>query len=372
MKVLQVCPYDFARPGGVQRHVRDLARALAAAGHQVGVVAPGPGTEPGVRYVGRRRPWAMHGTGFELTWAPRGAFDELARQGIDVLHVHTPWTPFMPWQALRALAPLARTRVATFHDTPPPSWSGALQRALYTVLSRRLSHRLDAMIAVSASVERHLRGRAGCARYRLPACINLSPYARVARQAKDERTVLFVGRLEPRKGILLLIEALARVPGARLIVCGDGPERAAAEGLAREKGVGARFTGALDDEAKLALYGEADLFCAPSPYGESYGLVLAEAMAAGLPVVAAANDGYRAVLDGDGAAGLCAAGSAPALAEKINEVLASAELRERLSAWGRREAVRADVNARLGEFLAIYERSNGLGSGSQRSSMARR
>lgn len=364
MKVLQVCPYDFARPGGVQRHVRDLARALRAAGHEVTIAAPGPGSDAGVHYVGASRPWTLHGTGFEITWAPRSAFDAL--RGFDVLHLHTPWTPFMPWQALRAVD--ARVRVATFHDTPPPTWSGALQRSLYRVLSRRLSHRLDAMIAVSASVERHLRGRS--ARYRLPACVDLRPYAGVTR--KGGGGILFVGRLEPRKGILILIEALALVPGARLIVCGDGPERAQAQALAKARGVDARFTGALDDAAKLALYADADLFCAPSPYGESYGLVLVEAMAAGLPVVAAANDGYRSVLDGEGAAGLCAPGSAAALARKITEVLGNAELRTRLTTWGRREAPRADVTARLGEFLAIYERSNGLGSGSQRSSMARR
>jgi phosphatidylinositol alpha-mannosyltransferase len=371
MKVLQVCPYDFARPGGVQRHIRDLSHALRAAGHAVTIAAPGPGAGADAHYIGSRRPWRMHGTGFELTWAPRVAIEDLARQAFDVVHLHTPWVPFMPWQVLRRLAPMARARVATFHDTPPHTVSGEMQRAVYKVLSRRLSHRLDAMIAVSASVERHLRARGECARYRLPPCIDLAPYSAVTRRDGGS-AILFVGRLEPRKGVLLLIEALARLPGAKLIVCGDGPQRGAAEALARAKGVAVRFTGALDDAGKLAFYGEADVLCAPSPYGESYGLVIAEAMAAGLPVVAGANDGYRAVLDGDGAAGLCEPGSVPALAERLAEVLTNRALRQRLSAWGRREALRADMNERLSDFLAIYERSNGLGRGNQRSSSARR
>ena len=370
MRVLQVCPYDYARPGGVQRHVRDLSRALSAAGHAVTVAAPGPGDTAGVHYIGSRRPWRMHGTGFELTWAPRAAVEELARCPFDVLHVHTPWVPFMPWQVLSRLAPLARARVATFHDTPPHNVSGEMQRALYKVLSRRLSHRLDAMIAVSASVERHLRARAQCARYRLPPCIDLGPYFAMTRRDGGS-AVLFIGRLEPRKGLLLLIEALASLPGASLTVCGDGPQRGAAEALAKRKGVAVRFTGALDDAGKLALYREADVLCAPSPYGESFGLVIAEAMAAGLPIVAAANDGYCTLLDGEGAAGLCAPGSAAALAERLGAVLASRDLRERLSAWGRREASRADINVRVPEFVALYERSNGLGRGNQRSSSAR-
>ena len=356
MKVLQVCPYDFARPGGVQRHVRDLSRALKTAGHEVSIVAPGAGTEAGVHAIGAHRPWSLHGTNLELTWASQRAFDGLARERFDVLHVHTPWTPFMPGQALRRLAPLARVRVATFHDTPPPTWSGALRRALYKVWSRRLSYRLDAMIAVSASVDRHLRARAGCARRRLPACIDLRPYAGVSAKTQGgPPVILFVGRLEPRKGILLLIEALAIAPGATLVVCGDGPERAAAEALAAAKRVPVRFTGALDDAARLALYGEADLFCAPSPYGESYGLVIAEAMAAGLPVVAAANDGYRTVLQGDGAAGLVAPGSARALAEGLSRLIGDPALRQSLSRWGRRRAQDADINVRLGDFISLYE-----------------
>ena len=379
MRVLQVCPYDLGRPGGVQRHVRDLSRALAAAGHRVTIAAPGPGSEARIHYVGTRRPGRLHGTSFELTWASRQALDTLATQHFDVVHVHTPWTPFMPWQLLRRLAPLVRVRVATFHDTPPPTLSGALQRAAYRILSRRLSHRLDAMIAVSESVEWHLRARKGCAQYRLPPCVDLRVAATLPGAKRDgPPVILFVGRIEPRKGLLLLVEALAllraRHPEAMLVVCGDGEQRAAAQALVQAKGLAhaVRFTGALDDAAKLALFAQATVLCAPSPYGESYGLVIAEAMAAGLPVVAAANDGYAALLQGEGGAGLAAPGSPEALAERLGDVLASPELRQRLSDWGRRAAVASDISARLPEFLAVYERSNGLGSGNQRSSSARR
>ena len=165
MKVLQVCPYDIARPGGVQRHVVDLANALARAGHEVTIVAPAGAAAPPVESrvelyrLGRAREWGMHGTRFEVTWASRdelALFESRARvKAFDVAHFHTIWTPFMPWQVYRLR--LAARNVATFHDTPPPGLSGAVTRVAFGMMSRRLSKSLDAMIAVSSAPARHLR-----------------------------------------------------------------------------------------------------------------------------------------------------------------------------------------------------------------------
>lgn len=365
MKVLQVCPYDIARPGGVQRHIVDLSNALVRAGHHVTIVAPEGAAPPPladnveILRIGRARGWRMHGTAFEVTWGSSAELARLNSRRFDVAHFHTIWTPFMPWQIFRR-RPATHT-VATFHDTPPPGISGALTRAAFAFMSRRLSRGLDVMIAVSNAPAKHLRLDGHSRLVLLPGCIDLSPYAALKREGESGSTILFVGRLEPRKGVLLLIEAYARVkqshPAARVVVCGDGEQRKAAEALAARLGVagGVTFTGALPDAERLALYSRADLFCAPSPYGESYGLVLAEAMAAGLPVIAAANDGYRTVLTGAGAAGLVKPGDVDDLAQRLTHVLGSTELRTGLSAWGRECAWRSDVNARLPEFLALYE-----------------
>jgi phosphatidylinositol alpha-mannosyltransferase len=372
MRVLQICPYDIGRPGGVQRHIVDLSNTLARAGHEVTIVAPTGGDAPPLhprvelQCLGRPRELRMHGTRFEATWASRGELDRLESSAranpFDAAHFHTIWTPFMPWQVWRRIRGLVARNVATFHDTPPPGISGALTRSLFRVLSRRLSKRLDAMIAVSTAPAQHLRVVDGSRLVVLPGCIDLHPYAALARSRNPipGYTILFVGRLEPRKGILILIEAFARVKGdeprARLVVCGDGDQRADAEALAERLGVAdaVTFAGGLSDAERLTLYGHADAFCSPAPYGESYGLVLAEAMAAGVPVVAAANPGYRTVLTGAGAAGLVKPGDAAELATRLAQVLASFELRESLTRWGNESAWRSDVSARLPEFLALY------------------
>jgi phosphatidylinositol alpha-mannosyltransferase len=369
VKILQVCPYDVSRPGGVQRHVVDLSNALARAGHEVAIVAPATGAAPllerGVELlrVGRTREWGMHGTRFEVTWASRDELDrvEARAREFDAAHFHTIWTPLMPWQVYRRVGRRVGRCVATFHDTPPPGVSGTLTRAAFGFLSGRLSRRLDTMIAVSSAPAQHLRVSGRARLVILPGCIDLTPYASIAREPEANGcTVLFVGRLEPRKGVLLLVEAFARVkaeaPLARLVICGDGEQRAEAEALAARRKVAdaVTFTGALADAERLALYARADVFCAPSPFGESYGLVIAEAMAAGLPVVAAANAGYRTVLTGMGATGLVEPGDVGALAGRLAQVLGSHGLRSELSQWGREHAWRSDVSARLPEFLELY------------------
>jgi phosphatidyl-myo-inositol alpha-mannosyltransferase len=374
MRILEVCPYDLGRPGGVQRHILDLAAALARAGHEVVLLAPAtPSAQashalpPGcaILSLGRFQTWRLHGTAFEVARASRAELQGLLRlhseKPFDVVHFHTLWTPWLPWQVFRLFSGSGIRYVATFHDTPPPTWSGRLMRVAFRLLSRLLTRRIGAAIAVSASPAGHLWLAPGCRFHTLPPCIDLSGLLAIPAIAEPERppSILFIGRLEPRKGVMLLIESFARVrrrhPRARLLICGEGEQsEAARERVAQLDLAGAvEFTGALDDAAKTRLYRQADIFCAPSPYGESYGLVLAEAMAAGLPVVAAANSGYRTVLTGEGAAGLVKPGDTAALADTLATFLASPALRHSLSAWGRRQALDSDIGHRLDAFTRI-------------------
>ena len=142
MRIAQVCPYDPDRHGGVQRNMHALAAALSARGHQTLIIAPGTPdpAHPAVWRLGGMRSVRFAGTRFEVTWAPaedlRQTLDMLRAWGPDVVHFHTPWDPLMPWQLFRRLAV---TRVATFHDTPPPGATRRIRSATRSACSRRAS-----------------------------------------------------------------------------------------------------------------------------------------------------------------------------------------------------------------------------------------
>jgi phosphatidyl-myo-inositol alpha-mannosyltransferase len=385
MRVLEVCPYDLERPGGVQRHVLDLGEALAEAGHDVVIVAPSDPSKsgqlrPGLRTVCVRgaRVFRWHGTAFEMTRASAADLRSLLSMHdeapFDVVHFHTLWTPWLPWQVFRLFAGQRVRFVATFHDTPPLTWSGQLARGVFRLLSRYFSSRLDAAIAVSEAPAQHLWLAKRCALHILPPCIDLRALRNLvttSRQRSSER-ILFVGRLEPRKGVLLLIQAFALVrqlhPSAQLAICGDGEQADPAMALAQSLDLGEAvcLTGYVDQVERNRWLSDADVLCAPSPYGESYGLVLAEAMAAGLPVVAAANLGYRSVLSGEGATGLTEPGDVTSLSEKLVLLLENRPLRERLVSWGREQSQLSDVRYRLKDFVEIFSPPTDIGGKGQK------
>ena len=370
MRIVQVCPYDPDRHGGVQRNMHALAGALEARGHETLIIAPGTASpqETGIWRLGAMRSVAFAGTRFEVTWAMA---DELGRTLAalrqwqpDVVHFHTPWDPLMPWQLFRRLDV---TRVATFHDTPPPGLTGAMLRNLFKVLSRYLLSELDGAIAVSSSPLAHLRpGASGVTPVVLPPVTDLSPFLAVHKVASAQPTILFLGRLEPRKGVQVLLDAATRLasgavalpaglPRPRFVVAGDGDLRGAV--LATQARLGAGwidFIAAPTQEEQQRLLAEATLAVSPALYGESFGIVLAEALASGTPIIGADNAGYRTVLTGRGAELLVPAGDAQALARLIARLLSDADARAALGDWGRAHARQYDVAERVGDFEAFY------------------
>jgi phosphatidylinositol alpha-mannosyltransferase len=362
MKIGIVCPYDMDRPGGVQAHVRDIAAALAARGHAVRIVSPGAAGEAAeegrLARFGRRRMIGFNRTRFEISLAwgaeARRLSAWLAAERFDVLHLHTPWDPFLPVQVLRRAG--AAARVATFHDTPPDDFGGRMTRRLFRCLAPWFARRLDRVFAVSEGQFGHLVAPAGTELAALPPSIDLSRLLAQPRRPRGDGAVqvLFVGRLDARKGASLLLDAFARLRAEglplRLVVAGDGAEAAALAARARPE---VRFAGRVTEEEKARLLAESDVFCAPSPGGESFGLVVVEAMAAGLPVVAAANAGYSRVLAARPEC-LVAPGDAAALADGLRRFAADAGLRAGLAAWGRGEAPRYDAAVWAERFEEIY------------------
>jgi phosphatidylinositol alpha-mannosyltransferase len=376
MRIAQVCPYDIDRPGGVQRHIRDVAASLAAGGHEVTIIAPKanpslPDSEEqgGVRLcrVGAAFRVRVGGTGYELSAATgrrRRALQRLVKESdFDVVHYHTMWVPFVPMQVFRAAA---KPSVATFHDTTAPSPSGRIMRACFRAFSRRVLPRLGEVIAVSEGPVASFGARRPSRPIHIIApCTDLARFAGVpAAHAEPGAPVriLFLGRLEPRKGALLLLEAYRRLraenPEIVLTIAGEGPEETALRDYVRAHALaGVTFHGAFRDAETPSLYAACDIFCAPSPYGESFGIVIAEAMAAGRPVVAAANSGYAQLLTGEAAPFLVPPFDIDALAGALKRLVRDPLLRDRLGAWGRENSVQYDCNRVVHRLVTLYERA---------------
>jgi phosphatidylinositol alpha-mannosyltransferase len=373
LRIAQVCPYDLDRSGGVQVHVRDTAQALAELGHEVTIIAPHgrsapPSCAPPAGTVrtmrlGRARLVDFAGTRFELSLAlgddRRRLRDLMAEDRFDVVHFHTPWTPFMATQAFLACK---AARVVTFHDTPPERSAGAIGRAALGLLGRAMLDTADRVIAVSDAPRSHLPPRPGRSVSIIPPCTDLRRFQdAVAPPAAPGSpiTILFVGRLEPRKGVMVLLKAYrllcAQGESVRLLIAGGGHEEPALRRYVAEHGLtGVEFLGAFDDIVAPALFAGCDIFCAPSPYGESFGVVLAEAMAAGRPVVAAGNRGYRTVMRDEAEPFLADPGDEASLHDRLSRLVRDPELRRRLGDWGRTAAQPYDCRAVAPRLAAVY------------------
>ena len=370
MKVVQVCPYDPDRHGGVQRNIHALDRALSARGHETLIIAPGLGAaaRPGLLRLGGMRSVAFAGTRFEVTWAGAAELarilEDLKAWAPDVVHFHTPWDPLMPWQLFRRLD---LPRVASFHDTPPPGLTGAALRSLFKLLSRYLLDRLDGAIAVSAAPLAHLRpSTSGATPVVLPPVTDLQAFFANRKEQAAVPVILFVGRLEPRKGVQVLLDAVRLLasgavplphglPRPRIVIAGDGDLRPLVLATQRELGGGwIEHVPAPSAERLLSLLREATFAVSPALYGESFGIILAEALASGTPIIGAGNAGYRSVLTGPGARLLVPPGNALALAQRMSELLADPAGLQSLSSWGRLHARQFDVAERIGEFETVY------------------
>jgi len=344
VKVALVCPYDLAVPGGVQGQVISLVQWLREAGHEAWAVAPGGGGPAGTRYLGPVVTVPTNRSRAPITLHP-GAVRRLreAVAGAEVVHVHE---PLVPLASTAALLGEGAPRVGTFHADP-----GAMVRRLYrgaAPLWRRLVRRLAVATAVSPVAA---EGVGAFARVRvIPNGLDVSRYRVAAERVR--RRVLFLGRDDLRKGLDILLQAwpvvAAAVPGAELRVLGasrpSGPE-------------GVVFLGRVDEAAKLRELGEAAILCAPNLGGESFGLVVAEGLAAGCAVVASDLPAFRQVA-GE-AARLVPPGDADALGGALTQVLADEGEAARLAGMGRRAAVRFDRATVLEAYLAAYREARG-------------
>lgn len=343
LKIAMVSPYSWAHPGGVNNHISGLARQMVLRGHRVTVIAPDEGRLPaGVSFLsaGRSVPVPANGSVANLALFP-GTVGRVAAQvrggGYDVVHLHEPLIPLVSTAALRSAA----CRVAgTFHASHEGSYA---PYGLARITHRRLSRRIDVRLAVSPAA-RELAFRYFPGEYLIvPNGVDLSCFSPGLPRPDffpppGVPVVLFVGRNEKRKGLQVLLQAFPavrrRVPGCVLVVVGAGYEDGIGEappGIDSKAVISAGF---VDNSRLPAVYGAADVFCAPSLGGESFGIILLEAMASGTPVVAADIQGYRGVVEQAGGGKLFPVGDPEALAGLLVEMLEDPGRRLTLSGRG--------------------------------------
>lgn len=374
-----VSPYDYASQGGVTEHIKHLSAELKAAGHRTRILAPFS-TERAelpedVYALGAVTPVPANGSIARISLSPdlgRTIKAILRTERFDVIHAHEPLMPAVPLLVLRhSTSP----NVGTFHAFGDFSTAYALSRPIL----RRFFDRLDGRIAVSEAAFDYVSQYFGGDFEIIPNGVDASRFGAElppVQWLRDGRpTLLFVGRFEePRKGLRWLLQALPYVepyfPDLRLVVAGSGDPEEFAEWLPlrdysrtdrvvyRSSGSASEvvFTGFLPAEDLPRYYQSCDIYCAPSTGGESFGVVLLEAMAAGKPVLASRIQGYAGVLT-HGREGFLTEPKNPAsIANGIIRLLSDRELRARMSEAGRRTARLYDWPIVAGRVLAYYEK----------------
>lgn len=347
-----VCPYSLSVPGGVQAQVLGLARELRRSGHEVRVLGPcdGPPPESFVTPLGDSLPTAANGSIAPLAPDPAASLRTLRvlrDEGFDVVHVHE---PLAPGPTITSVTLHTAPCVGTFHAAGRSS----SYRVLAPVL-RRLLDRIDHKVVVSKDALALVQGHLGGEYEVLFNGVETNEIRSVAPMPHDRPAVFFLGRHEERKGLDVLLAALRR---SRLDVscwvAGDGPDtrRLRAEYAGDDR---IEWLGRIDDAERNARLRGASVFCAPSLHGESFGVVLIEAMAAGTPVVASALDGYRNVATDGVDAVLVPPGDPDALADGLRLVLADHSLAARLVEAGTRRADHFSMANLAARYVAVYE-----------------
>ncbi|MEJ6548343.1 glycosyltransferase family 4 protein [Corynebacterium sp. USCH3] len=347
MKIGMVCPYSFDEPGGVQIHAVDLCTELIRRGHEVSLIGPGgDGAEVPdfVELGGNAIPIPYNGSVARLAFGPatwRHLGDWIDRHDFDVVHIHEPNSPSY---SMITLAKADGPIVATYHA----SASESLILRIFLPVLRPFLERIQGGIAVSEEARRWQVEMLSGDPVLIPNGVDTGAYRGAEPMptlAPGRPRVMFLGRFtEPRKGFPLLLRALPsivrEVPEVEVVVVGGGDTAELTQSLRKAgvsyvegteaSGATVRILGRLSEADKAAALAASDVYVAPNSGGESFGIVLVEAMAAGAAVVASDIPAFAAVTDHGYAGRLFANGSRRDLARAVTEVLRDGDGRDLL------------------------------------------
>ena len=380
MKIALVCPYNmFERTGGVAQLVTHLADGLRARGHSVKILTPRPTGYKGEipkDYItlGTTRNFSG-GFGTSGNWGSTLNINEVKRvlkeEKFDVINFHEPWIPMIGWQILNYSD---AAHVGTFHANLIDNVAGKAWFNTFYPIGKSLVEKLHILTAPSqvpaAMLISKANGNNALHRFLvdnfkyIPNGIDLKKYAPIKHRkplnGKDTKTIVYVGRLEKRKGVDYLLEAfdllVQEMPNVHLIIAGKGNKRKELERLVKSnKTPNVEFRGFVTDDEKVELFGNADLVCVPAMYGESFGIVLVEAMAMGAPVIAGANLGYKSVMTGHGRIGLVDAEANEDFANRMAVFLSEPQIERMMRDWGVAEARKYEYNSVIKQYEDAYK-----------------
>ena len=357
-----VCPYGWDSPGGVQTHIRELTRHLLDEGHQVSVFAPVTNEESiqedWLVNAGKPISIPVNGSVARVLFGPIASSrvkQWIAQGDFDLLHLHEPAIPSL---SLLACSAATGPMVGTFHVSSPK------QKAIYAIgpILEPIVEKLTARIAVSESARKTLKEHFDTDAVVIPNGIEGAQYANAQPTIhwRNPNTLGFIGRFEePRKGLQVLLAALpiiARfIPDVRILIAGPGDGDEFIKGL----DVGLRnrivFLGFLTDQEKASLLKSIDIYVAPNTGGESFGIILTEALSAGTPVVASDIPAFKAVLENGDAGLLFKNEDSSDLAKVLIGLLRDSEKQKQLSNRGKLSSQKYDWQVVAEQILTVYE-----------------
>ena len=367
MKIAVFTPYNIFKPGGVQEHVEAQVALLRKRGHDVTILTPRRRDKEeyeapdGVVFLGlsaRINTPSATSADVSISLDNEAIDAELAKK-YDVIHVHEPLVPIAARQLLDRAEGHA-LRVGTFHAALPGNTLGKSLLATYRTYAKSVVPLVDEITAVTPAAIGYIGDYARKPITYIPNGIDLKSYTQRDVE-RDKNLIVYINRLEKRKGPLQLLKAFKYLkeelnPDAELKVCSDGPMREMLESYVKENEIqDVEFLGFISDEQKFDLLSRCGVATYPALYGESFGIVLAEAMAMGAPTVAHPNDGYKWVLTETGRIGLVNCKDPEAYAHRLHLMQEDDGLRSLWQKWAKKHVQQYDYKNIVDSYEKLYE-----------------
>lgn len=367
MKIGLVCPYNMFIGGGVQEVVLALRDGVQAHGHDAYIITPqprnykGPVPEGIICVGGGTSVKTFHTAGQISASVDIDSLEKmLALYNFDIIHFHEPWVPVLSRQILSRSEAI---NIGTFHAALPDRLMTRTIERVITPYTKSILSYLDVLTAVSPAATSYVSSLTARNINIIANGIDLTKYKLADKQPRgsnSSKKILYIGRLEKRKGIRYLLEAFAILrqvhPEFKLTIAGEGPDRSKLEYFVKDNKISnVVFKGYIDEATKLKLLHEADVFCSPALYGESFGIVLLEAMASGCVTVAGNNSGYEGVLRRLGQVSIVNPKDSIEFARRLALLGSDEGLRDLWKAWAKEEVAKYNYDLIVDQYVKLYQ-----------------